>query len=211
MERVERRVAVARQPVVVQLGLVGRDQSHDALSAAGNDRTRGRCNTAATSTLSPGADARLSAAPKYRSVRLYICGDAALSARRRSRRRYFFVPVESRFVMCTESALTFGSDVAFPLVRRLARRDDVHLEMRDGAVVGQANRGVPTTDAREAVDFVAHDLVAAARDALDGDGIVAEEREEAVLLGGLLGPQAESARTTRIGSRFILDHLGGDV
>ena len=76
------------------------------------------------------------------------------------------------------------NDVALPLVRRLARRSDVHLEMLDRSVIGQADRGVTTTHTRKAIDFIAHDLVAAAHVALDGNGVVAEEREIAILLCG---------------------------
>ena len=52
-----------------------------------------------STTLSPGVTARASAAPKYRSVRLYICGRCGIVSAPPVAKAYFFVPVESCLVM----------------------------------------------------------------------------------------------------------------
>ena len=78
--------------------------------------------------------------------------------------------------------------------------------MLDGSVGGQAHRGVTTADAWEPVDLVAHDLVAAPSDALDGDGVLSQEREVAVLLGrlgGLAGREREQSYCESIHGRSL--------
>ena len=75
-------------------------------------------------------------------------------------------------------------DASLALVRRLARRHDVHDEVSDAAVGGELDLRMPLADARESVDLVARHRVAATRHALDRNGVAAEPRDEPIALGG---------------------------
>ena len=205
MERIERRIPVARQPVVVQIGLVGSDQSHDAV-------VQWEVIELAVDVVLPQHHAvsrRHGVSERRAEIQV---GEAVhlreMRHRQRTARREGDV-LRARGVALGDVnrvGAHIRDHVALPLVRRLARRGDVHLEMLDGSVGGQAHRGVTTANAREAVDLVAHDLVAAARDALDGDGIVPEKSEIAVLLGrlaGLASREGEKGNRESVHSRSL--------
>ena len=84
-----------------------------------------------------------------------------------------------------------GDDSAVALIRRLARRVNLHDEMPDAAVGAELDLGVPHAHARKPVDLIACLRVAAARDALDGEGVVAEARDEPVAFSGPGGAAGE--------------------
>jgi hypothetical protein len=64
---------------------------------------------------------------------------------------------------------------------------DVHYDALDAAVRPNGTLGVTLANAREAIDLVARQCVAATTHALDGDRIVAKSGDEAVLLGRRVG------------------------
>jgi hypothetical protein len=59
--------------------------------------------------------------------------------------------------------------------------------MLNAAVGSELDLGVSLANARESVDFVTRELVASARDTLDGNGVDAEPRDEAIVLGRSVG------------------------
>jgi len=85
--------------------------------------------------------------------------------------------------------------VTLSLVRRLARRMDVHHEMPDVAGRAELDLGVPAAHAREAVDTVDDDLLSLARYALDRNSVVTEARDEAVLLLRTRGMAADGCES----------------
>ena len=60
----------------------------------------------------------LSAAAKYSSYRLYICGRCAIAMPPPVSKVIFFVPVLSLFVMCTELLAHIGFDMPVTLILR---------------------------------------------------------------------------------------------
>jgi hypothetical protein len=76
-------------------------------------------------------------------------------------------------------------DATLALVRRLARRRDVHDEAPNAAVGREGDVCVPLAHAWKSVDVVDRQRVAATHHALDGDRVVAESGNESVPFGGL--------------------------
>jgi hypothetical protein len=59
---------------------------------------------------------------------------------------------------------------------------NVHHEMANAATGAELDLGVSTPHAREAVNTIDYDFISLASDALDGDGVAAEPRDESILL-----------------------------
>jgi hypothetical protein len=75
-----------------------------------------------------------------------------------------------------------GRNMPLALIRRLRRCMDVHHEVPNGAPGAELDLGVAPAHARESIHTVDDDLVSGASDALHGNRVVAEARDETIPL-----------------------------
>src|SRR5579863_719411 len=101
-----------------------------------------------------------------------------------------------------------GDDLTMALSRWLARRVDLHDEMPDAAVRTELDLGVPYANEREPVDLIGCFRVALARHVLDGDGVVAEARDEPVVVSGPSGTAGEYQQSAH---NAVRDPMARDV
>src|SRR5689334_18946113 len=100
--------------------------------------------------------------------------------------------------------------VSFALIRRLARRMNVHHEVTNRAARAKLDLGVAATHAREAVDTVNDHFISMASYALDGDRVVTKSRDEAVLLrrrGGPAGEHCQSHDSENANATDLSNHV----
>jgi hypothetical protein len=90
---------------------------------------------------------------------------------------------------------------------------DVHREVADGAPGAQLDLGMPPPHAREAIYTVDDDCVSVASDAFNGNGVVAEARDETIplfRLGGAAGDDCQRGEEEGKGLKqsSLQNHVG---